>query len=97
MSDSEDQVDFVDEEGDDLFGDGDDGDVEIQSEPRQALSDKDLASDNEADDRYGRGDDDDDMADQAQTRDTLIASVVAHRHKIPKSKDGSVSRNLSRW
>ncbi|KAJ1331084.1 RNA polymerase-associated protein LEO1 [Microdochium nivale] len=90
MSDSEDQVDFVDEEGDDLFGDGDDGDVEIQSEPRQALSDKDLASDNEADDRYGRGDDDDDMADQAQTRDTLIASVVAHRHKIPKSKDGSI-------
>lgn len=90
MSDSEDPIDPIDEGGDDLFGDDDDGDV-IESPKERVLDDDDLASDPEGE-TYNRYRDDDDTRQQDEvTRETMIADVTAYRHPIPKPSDGIVS------
>ncbi|KAK7226206.1 hypothetical protein V2G26_014209 [Clonostachys chloroleuca] len=87
MSDSEDPIDPIDEGGDDLFGDDDDGDV-IESPKERVLDDDDLASDPEGE-TYNRYRDDDDTRQQDEvTRETMIADVTAYRHPIPKPSDG---------
>ncbi|CAG9949388.1 unnamed protein product [Clonostachys rosea f. rosea IK726] len=87
MSDSEDPIDPIDEGGDDLFGDDDDGDV-IESPKERVLDDDDLASDPEGE-TYNRYREDDDTRQQDEvTRETMIADVTAYRHPIPKPSDG---------
>jgi hypothetical protein len=83
MSDSEDPVDLADDGGDDLFGDDLD---EAGSEPGNVLSDKDLASDQD-DDLEPR---DEDGGDQPEVREKVIYGVEMFRHRIPKSKNGTV-------
>jgi hypothetical protein len=87
MSDSEDPIDLVDEEGGDLFGDEDDAGSDLG----QVLSDKDLASDQDDADLEPR---DEDRYEQPQVRDKVIMGVNVARHRIPKSKDGTVSPSL---
>ena len=88
MSDSEHPIDIVDEGGDDLFGDeGDDAISEVEN----ALSDRELASDREDDelDAHRRGDDE----EPREFREKLVAEVPLYRHRVPRSKDGSVSHS----
>jgi RNA polymerase-associated protein LEO1 len=93
MSDSEDPINLPDEAGDDLFGDGDDNNLDevLSQSPKsdrgRALSDGDLASDR------GRGYGDDlpeDRDDQEQTREQVVMTVPMYRHRIPKSKGNQV-------
>jgi RNA polymerase-associated protein LEO1 len=94
MSDSEDQVDIVDDGGDDLFGgdDGDDAASQSQASERNArvLSDRDLASEHgdgyDEDDRLQNDEDED-----APVRHINVEKVAMFRHRIPKSKDNQVS------
>ncbi|KAK3394158.1 Leo1-like protein-domain-containing protein [Podospora didyma] len=90
MSDSEDPIDVPNEGGDDLFGDDDDGDNPI-SEIENALSDRELASDNDDED----GDDSGrqkrrDTQEPTEFREKLVAEVPMYRHRTPKSRDGNL-------
>ncbi|KAL2130098.1 hypothetical protein VTI74DRAFT_6899 [Chaetomium olivicolor] len=86
MSDSEDPIDIVDEGGDDLFGDGDDDNA--LSETGNVLSDRDLASERDDDDLDARRRDEDE--EPPEFREKLVAEVPLYRHRIPRSKDGSL-------
>lgn len=90
MSDSEDPIEHIDEEGgDDLFGD--DGDIEIDDAPKQrVLDDDDLASDPD-EDKDARRYDEYDTQTQQETRERVVMGVQAYRHRIPKPKDSVVS------
>lgn len=81
MSDSEDLVEMP-EDGDDLFGESDNGDA-------LPGSDRDAGSDNDAGDRTRAYEDDDDQP-AAFHEDRVIESVEVHRHRIPKPQDGVV-------
>lgn len=86
MSDSDEPIDHIEEEGDDLFGDDDD--VQVKSPKQRVLDDDDLASDPEDDGGrrdYGGYDD----APQ-ETKDRVVMGVTTYRHRIPKPKDGQV-------
>lgn len=87
MSDSDEPIDNIDEEGDDLFGDDDD--VQTSAPRQRVLEDDDLASDPDEDRNagdYSRYD-----ADVPQeTHDRVVMGVTAYRHRIPKPKDGTV-------
>lgn len=89
MSDSEEPIDHIDEEGDDLFGDEED-DVQVSRPRQRVLQDDDLASDPDEDkdttNRYG----DYDTQMEQETRDRVVMAVQAYRHRIPKPKDGTV-------
>ncbi|CEJ90504.1 hypothetical protein VHEMI06287 [[Torrubiella] hemipterigena] len=88
MSDSDEPIDHIDEEGDDLFGD-DDGDAQVSAPRQRVLEDDDLASDPDEDrdaGDYGRYDGD---APQ-ETHDRVVMGVTAYRHRIPKPKDGAL-------
>ena len=87
MSDSEELVDIPEDGGDDLFGD--EGDDAI-SETGNVLSDRELESEKEDDDLevHRRGDDE----EPREFREKLISDVPLYRHRIPRSKDGTVSR-----
>lgn len=94
MSDSEDHVDdIIDDGGDDLFG-GDDGDDAVSQTSEQngrVLSDRDLASEH-GDDNTQEQDiqrDDSDMED-APVRHINVEKVAMYRHRIPKSKNDQV-------
>lgn len=96
MSDSEDPIDPVDEGGDDLFGDEDDGSLPPASPKEQALDDDELASDPEEEEnrRRRRNDDDDDDEERGPEHDVkqnIIIDMTAYRHPVPKPTDGSVS------
>lgn len=87
MSDSEDPIDNIPDDGDDdLFGD-EGGDA--TSDAPQALSDRELASDREDNesDVHRREDDE----EPREFREKLVVEVPLYRHRIPRSKDGSVS------
>lgn len=90
MSDSEDPIDIADEGGDDLFGD--EGDDDAMSEIEKAVSDRDVASDREDDDVDARRHDDDGEQPH-QYREKFVTEVPLYRHRTPRSKDGSVSRD----
>lgn len=88
MSDSEDPVDLHEDEGDDLFGDGDDD--QPGSPPAQVVSDNDLDSDSghpNATQGYGS---DREQEDDADHQDKVIAGIQIYRHRTPKTKDGMV-------
>lgn len=93
MSDSDDIIDLPEDGGDDLFGDADDG---AQSEEERVLSDRELASEHDGDSQGahddigqgGHGDEEDN--DNEMTEQRFVLPVPMYRHKIPKSKDGSV-------
>ncbi|KAK0734083.1 Leo1-like protein-domain-containing protein [Lasiosphaeria miniovina] len=90
MSDSEDHIEAADDGGDDLFGDGDEDAGDVLSEIENALSDRDLDSDSDDDathGRHNRGDDDD---EPTEFREKLVSGVPMYRHRIPKSRDGSL-------
>ncbi|KAI0146886.1 Leo1-like protein-domain-containing protein [Xylariaceae sp. FL1272] len=91
MSDSEDPLDNIaDEGGDDLFGD-DEPDATSEKDGR-VLSDEDLASDNEAPRRsrtHEDEDEDEDMQD-AETRRIFVHDIKLGRHRIPKAKNGQM-------
>ena len=91
MSDSEDpieQIDEIDEEGDDdLFGDA--GDEEADSPKARILDDDELASDVDGE-SYARYRDEDGHEQQQETRDRVVMAVRAYRHRVPKSNDGAV-------
>lgn len=88
MSDSEEPIDIPDEGGDDLFGDeGDD----MISEIGDIASDRELGSDREDDEANARRRDDENGG--RVFRDRLVTEVPLYRHRIPRSKDGSVSCN----
>ena len=89
MSDSEDPIDVADEGGDDLFGDEDVD--EVASVPDNAPSDRDIASDREDYDAGGRTQGDYDDGEEQELADLVVTDVPLYRHRIPKSKDGSVS------
>jgi RNA polymerase-associated protein LEO1 len=86
MSDSEDPIDVPDDGGDDLFGDDDDDAI---SQKENVLSDRELASDREDDGADARGREDE---EPQEFREQLVAEVPLYRHRIPRSKDGGVSR-----
>ena len=88
MSDSEDPVDLH-EEGDDLFGDGDED--QSGSPPPQVLSDKDLDSDTGHANAAQAYDSDRDH-DAPDHQDKVIAGIQIYRHRMPKTKDGMVGR-----
>lgn len=88
MSDSEGPVDLH-EEGDDLFGDDDEG--QSGSPPPQVLSDRDLDSDADHASASQAYDSDRDQ-DAADHQDKVIAGIQIYRHRTPKTKDGVVSR-----
>lgn len=92
MSDSEDPVDIAGDEVDDLFGDGGDDD-DLQSDNERVVSDGDTAS--EKDTRERRYDDDMDVDEQdVVVKNRLVMNIQLHRHRAPKSKDGTVSGPL---
>lgn len=97
MSDSEDPIDPIDEDGDDLFGDeAGDGDDAGASPKERVLEDDELASDNEGD-TYARYRDDDQARDQDdEVRERIVVDVTAYRHPVPKPSDGVVSSRLPR-
>jgi RNA polymerase-associated protein LEO1 len=86
MSDSEDPVDLADEGGDDLFGDDE---PETNAERERYLSDTELDRD-----AVERDDDDMDRDDDAmeiqQTKEEIVMDVALSRHRIPKTKNGTV-------
>lgn len=92
MSDSEDQIDIVEDGGDDLFGgdDGDDAASQASERNGRVLSDRDLASEHgdgyDEDDRLQNDEDED-----APVRHINVEKVAMFRHRIPKSKDNQVS------
>ncbi|KAK4230569.1 hypothetical protein QBC38DRAFT_469092 [Podospora fimiseda] len=88
MSDSEDPVDIADEGGDDLFGDEDVDDVGSPAD--NAASNRDVASDREDDDLGGRTQGDYDDEEEQELADLVVTDVPLYRHRIPKSKDGSL-------
>ena len=93
MSDSEDPIDPIDDDGgDDLFGDEpDDGEQPAAASPKErVLDDDDLASDPEGD-TYARYRNDDQDRDQDEVRERIVLDVTAYRHPIPKPSDGVVS------
>ncbi|ORY66260.1 Leo1-like protein-domain-containing protein [Pseudomassariella vexata] len=85
MSDSEDPLD-LEAGGDDLFGDGDD-DNELQSDHGRVLSDGDLASDAED---GGHNRDDNTAMEGAEIKDKLVLETQLYRHRMPKSRDGTL-------
>jgi len=88
MSDSEDPIDPIDEDGDDLFGDeAGDGDDAGASPEERVLEDDELASDNEGD-TYARYRDEDQARDQDEVRERIVVDVTAYRHPVPKPSDG---------
>jgi RNA polymerase-associated protein LEO1 len=87
MSDSDDIADLADEGGDDLFGDGDE---ELED---NVISERDL-SEHESDREGGYGktrDYDGGEREPAEFREKTVVTVPMYRHRIPKSKDGTVS------
>lgn len=87
MSDSEDPIDIPDEGGDDLFGD--EGGDDALSEIENAQSDRGLASDREDDELETRSLDGEEQLGAGRPK--LVADVPLYRHRIPRSRDGSVS------
>lgn len=89
MSDSEGSIDLPDDAGDDLFGDGDHGDLQsLPSDDAQVLSDKDLASDQDGGERDGL--DDMEVDQQPETEDIRIQDIQMYRHPIPKTHNGQL-------
>ncbi|KAK3995374.1 hypothetical protein QBC44DRAFT_320229 [Cladorrhinum sp. PSN332] len=88
MSDSEDPIDIADEGGDDLFGDEDVDDAGSPAD--NAPSDRDIASDREDDDAGGRTQGNYDDGEEQDLPDLVVTDVPLYRHRIPKSKDGSL-------
>ncbi|KAL2199202.1 Leo1-like protein-domain-containing protein [Corynascus similis CBS 632.67] len=86
MSDSEDPVDFADEGGDDLFGDGDDALSEVEN----VASDREIASERDDDAEDARRHDYDDEEEPRQFREKLVSEVPLYRHRTPRSKDGGL-------
>lgn len=87
MSDSEDPIDIPEDGGDDLFGDGGD---DAPSEAEKNVSEQEQASErgeDEEGDAHARDSDE----EAGDVRDKLVAEVPLYRHRIPRSKDGSVS------
>lgn len=86
MSDSEDPLDAIDEGGDDLFGDEDEGDASPQA---RILDDDDLASDPEA---YGEAEprEYDGSQSRHETKDRIVMAVQAYRHRVPKPSDDAL-------
>lgn len=87
MSDSEDLVEMP-EDGDDLFGESDVGEI-------LPASDKEAGSDDEGDRTRAYGGtfgDYDDQGDQGDAfhEERVIEAVQVHRHRIPKATDGTV-------
>ena len=90
MSDSEDPVDLPEEGGDDLFGDGggDDDDVLSQSDKGRSPGDNDALSDHGG----GYGELLEEDYETPQVKNKVVMSIPMYRHRIPRSKDGQVSR-----
>ncbi|KAG6023655.1 hypothetical protein E4U41_001961 [Claviceps citrina] len=92
MSDSEEPLDEIDGNGDDLFGDEGDDDLPTTSNER-VLDDDDLASDPdededaEADTRQRGYEDDEDQPHE--TRDRVVMATQTYRHHIPNPTDGT--------
>lgn len=89
MSDSEDPLDDLEANGDDLFGDEGDEDLPSLSKQR-VLDDDDLASDPDEDPDARHRDFDDEDTQPQETRDRVVMAVQTYRHRIPKPKDGTV-------
>ncbi|KAI1124711.1 Leo1-like protein-domain-containing protein, partial [Nemania abortiva] len=89
MSDSEDPIDFGEEEGgDDLFGDEE---PEPKSDRERYLSDNELASDRDGPERDGIDRYDDDEATQTQqTKEEIVMDIALSRHRMPKIKNGTL-------
>jgi len=87
MSDSEDLVDLADEGGDDdLFGDDE---PETNAERERYLSDTEL--DRDAVERdHDDMDHDEDATQTQQTKEEIVMDVALSRHRIPKTKNGTV-------
>lgn len=91
MSDSEDRADArEDEDGDDLFGDEDDGRENASDRP-QILSDAELASEDGEDGEEQARYRDEDGSHYKQVKDKVIMAVQIYRHRIPKPQDKTVS------
>ncbi|KAK0731088.1 Leo1-like protein-domain-containing protein [Lasiosphaeris hirsuta] len=86
MSDSEDPIDVGEEVVDDLFGDEEV--VDALSEVNEP-SDRELASDRDDDENEGHGARSDND-EPTEFREKLVSAVPLYRHRIPKSKDGSL-------
>lgn len=93
MSDSEDPIDPVDEGGDDLFGDEDEGSQAPASPRERVLDDDDLASDPDEDRDARRRDYDDDRQAEHDVKQHIVVDTTAYRHPVPKPTDGSVSHS----
>ncbi|KAK2593069.1 hypothetical protein QQS21_009235 [Conoideocrella luteorostrata] len=89
MSDSEDPLDDLEGNGDDLFGDEGDDNLPTLSKER-VLDDDDLASDPDEDPDSKRRDYDDDNSLPHETRDRVVMGVQTYRHQIPNPKDGTL-------
>lgn len=85
MSDS-DPADRVDDGvEDDLFGDEDVGEAEVASEDEAASDrDEDLEREERAEERR-------------YTKEQVVMGMSIYRHRIPKPKDGNVSRPSIPW
>ncbi|KAG6014214.1 hypothetical protein E4U43_006818 [Claviceps pusilla] len=88
MSDSEEPLEELEGNGEDLFGDEDDDDLPPTSKERDL--DDDLASDpdEDADTRQRAYEDDDNQPHE--TRDRVVMATQTYRHQIPNSKDGTL-------
>lgn len=91
MSDSDEPVDNIPDAGDedDLFGD-EGGDA--ISDVEKAVSDREPVSDGEDNESDAHHRDDDE--EPREYREKLVAEVPLYRHRIPRSKDGSVGRSF---
>lgn len=88
MSDSEEPLEELEGNGEDLFGDEGDDDLPPTSKERDL--DDDLASDpdEDADTRQRAYEDDDNQPHE--TRDRVVMATQTYRHQIPNPKDGTV-------
>lgn len=84
MSESDEPIDLPDAGGGDLFGDEDN---DAPSDQGQALSDKDLASDQDVNEDY----DQEEPQVEGHEVEKLVWGITLFRHRTPKTKDGTVS------
>ncbi|KAK0387636.1 hypothetical protein NLU13_3881 [Sarocladium strictum] len=88
MSDSEDPIDPIDEDGgDDLFGDDDDNELAPSPPKARDLDDDSLASDPEGDDAQPQYSRDERARSQSIEGERRIMEAQIHRHRIPKPSD----------
>ena len=94
MSDSEDPIDPIDEDGgDDLFGDDDDIDIPASPKARN-LDDDSLASDPEGDDepRHSQARARSHTAEaESRFQNVNIMETTIDRHRLPNPSDNTVS------